>query len=201
MQKYIDAFKKSTISLIIFTLVCGVIYTLGMHLIGHGLFTKQVNGSQIIIDGKNYGSELLGQPFSDMNHLWGRVSSIDTTTYQDKNGEALVYGGASNSAVYSEEYEAAVNERVELIKMSSSQDEQTKVPVELVSGSGSGLDPHISYAAAIYQIPRLVENTDLSKAEITSIIDKYTEEPLLGIVGEKIVNVLKVNLAMDGILK
>lgn len=192
---------KAIAIVVVFTVLCGGIYTAVITGVAQVFFPNQANASIIEVDGKKYGSELLGQQFNDEDHMWGRIMLIDTATFSDKDGKPAMYGLPSNSSPASKEYEAVVATRVEMIRKSNTEQENKAVPVDLVTVSGSGLDPHISVAAANYQIPRLVEKTGKSKKEITSIIEKYTNGKFLGYFGEKTVNVLQVNLALDGILK
>ncbi len=192
---------KSIIFLLIFTLLCGVIYSLFITGIAQLIFPDKANGSIIEIDGKKYGSELLAQQYTDETHLWGRIMKIDTQTFIDENGKALMYAAPSNLSPASDEYEKIVAERVEMIRRFHPNQKDTPIPVDLVTTSGSGLDPHISVAAAEYQIGRIIENTRYSEQEVKDMIDRYTTNRFLGIFGEPTVNVLKVNLALDGILK
>ena len=186
---------------LIFTVVCGVIYTAAITGFAQIVFPDKANGSIIEVDGKKYGSELLGQQFIDDTHMWGRIMIIDGETFTNKDGEKTMYGLASNSSPASEDYEKVIAERVAIIEAANPEQKGKQIPVDLVTVSGSGLDPHISLAAAEYQIPRLVRTTGKSEAEIRKIIDKYTDHGFLGYFGETTVNVLKVNLALDGILK
>ena len=176
---------------LIFTVVCGVIYTAAITGFAQIVFPDKANGSIIEVDGKKYGSELLGQQFIDDTHMWGRIMIIDGETFTNKDGEKTMYGLASK----------VIAERVAMIEAANPEQKGKQIPVDLVTVSGSGLDPHISLAAAEYQIPRLVRTTGKSEAEIRKIIDKYTDHGFLGYFGETTVNVLKVNLALDGILK
>ena len=122
-------------------------------------------------------------------------------TYTDENGKALMYATPSNLSPASEEYQALVDERVQKIKAANPDMGDTPIPVDLVTCSGSGLDPHISVAAAEYQIPRLAKTNNKTEEEIRAIIDKCKNGRFIGIFGEETVNVLKVNLMLDGILK
>lgn len=185
----------------IFMILCGVVFPLVITGISQVFFPYQANGSIIEVDGKKYGSELLGQQFLDNSHMWGRIMKLDTATFKDDEGNTLMYAVPSNLSPASEEYAALVKERVDKIKAAHPDKGDTPIPVDLVTCSGSGLDPHISVAAAEYQIGRLVENTGKSESEIRAIIEKYTTGRFLGIFGEPTVNVLEVNLALDGILK
>ena len=164
-------------------------------------FHKQANGDLIVIDGVNYGSEHIGQQFTQMNHLWGRPMSVDTESFTDEAGNPLAYGWASNKLPASAEQEAVYAERIEAIRAAHPEMGDTPVPVDLITESGSGLDPEISPEAAEYQVKRIAANTDWTEDEVRQIIARYTTGRLLGKFGEPRVNVLKVNLALDGILK
>lgn len=126
--------------------------------------------------------------------------NIDVSTYKDENGKTLMYAAPSNLSPASEEYEALVKERVEKLRESNPDMDETAISVNLVTCSGSGLDPHISVAAAEYQVARIAKANDMTEDEVREIIEKCTEGKFLGIFGEETVNVLKVNLMLDGIL-
>ena len=119
--------------------------------------------SIIEVNGVKYGSELLGQQFTDPAHMWGRIMFLDVSTYTDDEGNPLMYAGASNKSPASEEYAAQIAERVAMIKEANPDADMEAIPVELVTGSGSGLDPHISPAAAEYQVPRIAEEKGISE--------------------------------------
>lgn len=193
-------FPKALGIFIIFTLICGVVYTGVVTGIAQLIFPKQANGSIIEIDGKKYGSELLGQQYTDDAHMWGRIMNIDVSTFTDKDGKILMYSAPSNLSPASEEYAELVGERVEKLRAANPDMDETAVPVDLVTCSGSGLDPHISPAAAEYQVARIAKANDMSEDSVREIIDKCTSGQFLGVFGEKTVNVLKVNLMLDGIL-
>ena len=184
-----------------FSVICGVVYTLVITGIAQAVFPYQANGSIIEVDGTQYGS---------MDHMWGRIQNLSVVESPD--GELAVYSGASNKTpasdytdeetveAFGESFEDAVAARVEMIKEANPDADMDKVPVDLVTSSGSGLDPHISLAAAEYQIPRLAETTGKSEDEIRTIIEAATTHKLLGVFGEDVVNVLEVNLMLEGIL-
>ena len=195
-----SVFPKALGIFIIFTLICGVVYTGVVTGIAQLIFPKQANGSIIEIDGKKYGSELLGQQYTDDAHMWGRIMNIDVSTFTDENGKMLMYSAPSNLSPASEEYAELVRERVEKLRAANPDMDEAAVPVDLVTCSGSGLDPHISPAAAEYQVARIVKANDMSEDSVREIIDKCTSGRFLGVFGEKTVNVLKVNLMLDGIL-
>lgn len=192
---------KALIIFIIFTVVCGVLYTGVVTGIAQIFFPDQANGSIIEVDGKKYGSVLLGQQYTDNKHMWGRVMNIDVSTYTDESGNPMMYASPSNLSPASEEYEELIAQRVEKIRKAHPDQKDTAIPEDLVTCSGSGLDPHISVAAAHYQIERIAKAQNMSQDEVQKIVDQCTDGKLLGVLGEKTVNVLKVNLMLDGILK
>ncbi|WP_343250565.1 potassium-transporting ATPase subunit KdpC [Diplocloster hominis] len=186
---------------VLLMVITGLIYPLVVTGISKLFFNDKANGSIIEIDGKKYGSALLAQEFTSDDYLWGRIMNLDTGTYTNDEGEILVYSWASNKSPAGEELEGMIAERVEKIKSANPDREGEAIPVDLVTSSGSGLDPHISPAAAEYQVPRIAEARGISEDELRQVIAQYTDGKFLGIFGEKRVNVLEVNLALDGILK
>lgn len=193
--------KKALIIFLIFTFLCGVVYTGVVTGLAQLIFHDKANGSIIEVDGVKYGSSLLAQQYTDDSHMWGRIMNLDVSTYKDEDGKPLVYAGPSNLSPESDEYAQLVEERVEKIKASNPDMGDTPIPEDLVTCSGSGLDPHISPAAADYQVKRLAKANDMSEEEVRDIIDECTDGKFLGVFGEKTVNVLEVNLMLDGILK
>lgn len=194
-------FARAGGMLLAMTILCGLVYTVAVTGVGQLLFPKQANGSIIEADGKTYGSALLGQPFTDEGHLWGRIMNVDTTTFTDENGNPVLYAWASNLSPASEEYDALVAQRVDALRKANPDMAEAAIPVDLVTGSGSGLDPEISPAAAAYQVSRIAQARDMTEAEVQAVIDRYTTGRFLGIFGGARVNVLRVNLALDGILE
>jgi len=192
---------KALIFLLILTLLCGVIYPLTVTGISQLFFPKQANGSLIEVNGKKYGSELLAQQFTGDKYMWGRVMKLDVSTFKDKNGKTLMYAAPSNLSPASDEYKKLIAERVTKIKAADPDKGDTPIPEDLVTGSGSGLDPHISPAAAQYQVERIAKARGISADKVNTIVLQYTNKKLLGVFGEETVNVLQVNLALDGILK
>lgn len=191
---------KAAVIFLMFAVICGIVYTGVVTGIAQLIFHDKANGSIIEVDGKKYGSELLGQQYTDDAHMWGRIMNIDVSTYKDKNGEILMYASPSNLSPASEEYKALVAERVENLRRANPDMDETAIPVDLVTCSGSGLDPHISTAAAKYQVARIAKANHMTEDEVREIIDECTDGRFLGIFGEETVNVLKVNLMLDGIL-
>lgn len=193
--------KKTLGIFIVFSIICGFIYTGVCTVIGQTIFKDKANGSMIEINGEVYGCELLGQQYEDENHMWGRVMNIDVSTFVDEEGNPLLYAGPTNQTVATDDYEQVIASRIEKLEKYNIVVEGKKIPVDLVTCSGSGLDPHISLNSALYQVPRIASNNNMSEAEVMNIIEKCTEHKLLGIFGEETVNVLKVNLMLEGLLK
>lgn len=201
MKEFRAVFPKAIIIFLIFTVLCGAVYTFVITGISQVLFPKQANGSIIEVNGKKYGSVLLAQQYTDEKHMWGRIMNIDTETFKDDEGNKVAYAWASNLTPTGKDLQEVINERIKKIKEAHPEKGDTPIPVDLVTCSGSGLDPHISVAAANYQVDRIAKNNNMSKEEVQAIVDKYTDNKLIGVLGEKTVNVLEVNLAIDGILK
>ena len=199
MKAVKETAKRAAILIIIMTVLCGLVYPLMITAISQVFFHNKANGSIIEANGKKYGSELLGQQFVGDKYLWGRVMNIDTQIFSDKDNNALMYAIPSNMDTSGKEYSKSVEKRVNKIKSANPDADPDKIPVDLVTNSGSGLDPQISYAAATYQIKRIAESRDISNSKVQGIIDKYTTNKFVGVFGEKVVNVLDVNLALDGI--
>lgn len=201
MRELKETLPKALVIFLIFTVLCGILYTGLVTGLAQLLFSDKANGSIIEVDGKKYGSELLGQQYTDDAHMWGRIMNLDVSTYQDEDGNPLLYAAPSNLSPASEEYEALVAERVERLRASNPDMDETAIPVDLVTCSGSGLDPHISPSAAEYQVARIAEAGGRTQQSVREIIDRCTEGRFLGVFGEETVNVLKVNLMLDGILE
>lgn len=200
MKALKSVFPKALMIFLLFTVICGVAYTGVVTGVAQLIFPDKANGSLIEVDGKKYGCELLGQQYTDEEHMWGRIMNVDISTYKDENGKTLMYAAPSNLSPASDEFEDLVAERVKMIREANPDMNETSIPVDLVTCSGSGLDPHISPAAAEYQVARVAKANDMTEDEIRAIIKQCTDGRFLGIFGEETVNVLKVNLMLDGIL-
>ena len=183
--------RPALMSLLILTLITGVAYPLLVTGIAQTLFPFQANGSLIVKDGKVVGSALIGQPFDDPKYFWGRPSATSPFGY---NAGA---SSGSNLSPTSANLVKAVQERVNTLH-EADPGNTAPVPVDLVTASGSGLDPHISPAAALYQVSRVARARKLSPEAVRALVDKHTEGRFLGVLGEPRVNVLTLNLALDG---
>jgi len=176
------------------TVICGVIYPLATTGIGKLAFSQQVEGSIIERDGKPVGSTLIGQSFTSPKYFWGRPSA---TTPMANNGAG---SGGSNLGPSNPALVDAVKARIAALK-ESDPDNTTAIPVDLVTASGSGLDPEISLAAAVYQARRVARVRGLPLAQVENTIAKLQKTAYIGFFGEPRVNVLELNLALDAAQK
>lgn len=191
-------FRPAIVSLILLTLITGLIYPLVVTGIAQVVFPHQANGSLIVKDGKAVGSELIGQSFDDPKYFWGRLSATGTFPYNAFNAENLTGSSGSNYGPLNPALMDAVQARIDALKAADPEN-TAPIPVDLVTASGSGLDPHISVAAALYQVARVARERGLSEEQVRQLIDQNTEGRQFGFLGEPRVNVLKLNLALDGI--
>jgi len=181
--------KSSLLVLLVMTILTGLLYPLGITGIAKILFPRQAEGSLIVQDGKVVGSELIGQQFDDPKFRWGRLSA--TTPAYNASASSGSNLGPMNPALLDE-----VKGRIDALKAADPEN-SAPVPVDLVTSSGSGLDPHISPSAAAYQIRRIARVGGLPEDAVRRIIAENTEGRTFGILGEPHVNVLKVNLSLS----
>jgi K+-transporting ATPase ATPase C chain len=179
-------------ALIVFTVITGVAYPLIVTGIAQVVFRDQANGSLIEKDGKVIGSRLIGQPFSDPKYFWSRPSA---TSPMPNNGAS---SSGSNQGPTNPALKEAVEGRVKALREAGA-DPKQPVPVDLVTASGSGLDPHISPAAAEYQVARVAKARSLDPQKVRDLVAQATEGRQLGFLGEPRVNVLTLNLALDAV--
>jgi K+-transporting ATPase ATPase C chain len=182
--------RQSLLVFVALTLVTGVAYPLLMTVVAQGLFSHQANGSLMERDGTVVGSELIGQQFDDPRYFWGRPSATGPTPYNAAASTGSNYGPTNPAQL------DAVKARVENFKKKQP-DQTAPVPVELVTASGSGLDPHIGPAAAEYQIARVAKARGLSASQLRELVDRHVEGRTFGLLGEPRVNVLQLNMALD----
>jgi len=191
-------FRPAIVSLLLLTLITGVIYPLAVTGIAQVVFPSQANGSLILKDGKVVGSKLIGQSFDDPKYFWGRLSATSTFPYNAFNADALTGSSGSNYGPLNPALLDAVQARVDALK-AADPGNTAPIPVDLVTASGSGLDPQISVAAALYQISRVAKARGISQDTVRTLVDQYTEERQFGLLGEPRVNVLMLNLALDAL--
>jgi len=182
--------RPTLVVLILFTVITGIVYPLVVTGIAQVVFPDKANGSLIKKEGKIVGSELIGQPFSDPKYFWSRLSATSPYAYNAGSSSGSNYGPLNPALL------DAVKKRVQDLKSADSLN-NLPIPVDLVTSSASGLDPHISVAAALYQLPRVARVRGLSEVQIHSLVDRFTEGRQLGFLGESRVNVLELNLALD----
>lgn len=185
-------FKIAIIFLVVFTVITGVIYPLVVTGIAQTFFHHQANGSLIEINGSTAGSELIGQQFSDPKYFWGRLSATSPSPYNAAASSGSNYG-PTNTALQDE-----VQSRINALKNADPGNTQP-IPVDLVTSSGSGLDPNISIAAANYQVPRVARIRGLSESQVSALVKQLTTGRQFGFLGEQRVNVLELNLALDAL--
>jgi potassium-transporting ATPase KdpC subunit len=178
------------VSLFIFTIMAGGLYPLAVTAIAQIFFPEQANGSVIMKDNKPAGSSLIGQPFDDPKYFWGRLSATVPFPYNSASS------GGSNLSQTNPDLVRQAQGRISALRDADPQ-AGAYVPIDLATASGSGLDPHISPAAAEYQTGRIAKARGLDETEIRALIAKHTESRHLGLFGEPRVNVLLLNLALD----
>jgi potassium-transporting ATPase KdpC subunit len=185
-------FKPVLISFMLLAMLTGVIYPLTVTGLAQLIFPQQANGSLININGKVQGSALIGQPFDDPRYFWGRLSATAPYPY-NASASAGSNLGPSNPALLT-----VIKARITALEAADPQN-TSPIPIDLVTASGSGLDPHISLVTAFYQVPRVAKARGVSVDVAHTLVDQYAENPQLGFLGEVRVNVLELNLALDGI--
>jgi len=186
-QSYI---RPAIVMTVLLTLATGVVYPLITTGISTALFRQQAQGSLIQDGGKLIGSELIGQNFTRSNYFWGRPSATSDSPYNP------MASGGSNLAVSNPALDKAVADRVAALRLANPQS-SPQVPVDLVTASGSGLDPQISVEAAQWQAPRVANARGLTVAQVTKLIDDNTVSPLVNFLGPTVVNVVQLNHALD----
>ena len=190
----IKTIRITLMALLLFTVLTGFIYPLVVTGIAQAIFPHQANGSIIVKNGKAVGSELLGQQFDDPKYFRGRLSA--TTPYPYNGGSST----GSNLGPNNPDLMKAVRSRIDALR-AADPGNTAKIPVDLVTASGSGLDPHISPSAAEYQVRRVARSRGMDEAKVKGLVAVYTEGRQLGILGEPRVNVLRLNLALDEMKK
>jgi K+-transporting ATPase ATPase C chain len=190
--------RPALMVLLLLSLVTGLLYPLAVTGIAQLVFPRQANGSLIMKNGQALGSELIGQSFTDPKYFWGRLSATAAFPYNTFDAGTLTGSSGSNYGPSNPALLQAVRARIDALRAADPGNTQP-VPVDLVTASGSGLDPHISVAAAYYQVPRVARLRGLSEARVIALVDQYTQGRQFGFLGEPRVNVLLLNLALDDI--
>lgn len=188
---FISSLKTSLTLFALYSVLLGLGYPLAVTAVSQSLFPEQAQGSLIYgKDGKPIGSELIGQAFSRPEYFWGRISATGPVPY---NAAA---SSGSNLGVNAPGLKDAVKARAEAL-LDVDRSNKNRIPVDLVTASGSGLDPHISLEGAFYQAPRVAKARGLSLEQVEALINAIAEERQFGLFGEPRINVLKLNLALD----
>jgi potassium-transporting ATPase KdpC subunit len=182
--------RPALVLFLLLSAITGLVYPLAVTGLAQVAFPASANGSLIFQGGKAVGSALIGQAFSDPRHFWSRPSATSPMPYNAANS------GGSNLGPLNPALADAVKERVAALRVADPGN-GAPVPVDLVTASGSGLDPHISRAAADYQVARVARARGLSQAQVQEFVAEHTEMPWLGFIGEPRVHVLRLNLALD----
>ena len=185
-----NTLRPALVLFILLSIVTGLAYPYLTTGIGQSLFPAQANGSLISVNGKPVGSALIGQQFSDPGHFWGRLSATSPMPYNAANS------GGSNLGPLNPALLDAVKGRIDALK-AADPDNKQPIPVDLVTASGSGLDPDISAAAAFYQVARVAKARKLDPEQLRLLVGRQVQHPILGLIGETSVNVLQLNLALD----
>ncbi len=188
--------RPALVILVALTIITGVLYPLAITAVAQLAFPRQANGSLIMQDGKPVGSALIGQQFSDPKYFWGRLSATGDYPYDAYNAATGTGSSGSNYGPMNQSLIKAVQDRVNALK-AADPGNAAPIPVDLVTASGSGLDPDISVAAALYQAPRIARLRGLSLDQVKQLISQNTQGRQLGFLGEPRVNVLELNLALD----
>jgi len=175
---------------VLLTVITGIVYPLAVTGLGRAFFASQVSGSLVMRDGKAVGSSLISQSFQDPKYFWGRVSA---TSPMPNNAAA---SSGSNFAPTNPALLDAVRARIQALK-TADPDNSLPIPVDLVTASGSGLDPHVSPAAALYQVTRVARARHLDADKVRQLVLSQVEPPQWGFLGEARVNVLLLNLSLD----
>lgn len=184
--------RTAVVMLAVLTLLTGVLYPLAVTGIAQAVFPRQAAGSLLVNRGKAVGSRLIGQPFDDAKYFWSRPSATSPAPYSG------VASSGSNLGPLSDRLRDAVQGRVAALRTEGS-GQTGPIPVDLVTASASGLDPHISPAAAYYQVARVAQTRGLNEARVRALVAAHVEGRQFGFLGEPRVNVLQLNLALDAL--
>ena len=187
---FLKNLRTAVITILMFTVITGLLYPLLVTGLAQVVFPGKANGSLLKKDSRVVGSELIGQPFSGPKYFWSRLSATGPFAYNAGASTGSNYGPLNPALL------DAVKKRVQDLRAADPHNTQP-IPVDLVTASGSGLDPHISMAAAQYQISRVARSRRMSAEQVRSLLDQYTEGRQFSFLGEARVNVLKLNLALD----
>lgn len=198
MSSFLKVLRNAFVLTIVLLVLCSVIYPLALTGVSQLAFNHKANGSLIEVNGEIIGSELIGQDFTDERFFRGRVSSINYNTYTKEDLENGTYGGVSsgsfNYGASNENLHERVKNDIDEFLASHPDVKREDIPADLLTASGSGLDPHISKASAKIQISSISKASGLTVEQLEEIVENNTQQKVLGVFGEERVNVLKANL-------
>jgi K+-transporting ATPase ATPase C chain len=192
--------RPALVSLGIFTVLTGLLYPLVVTGIAQVIFPWQANGSLIVQNGKPVGSALIGQPFDEPKYFWGRLSATSPAAYTSFNADKATGSSGSNYSPLNPALVEAAQARIKALQEADPSN-KAPIPVDLVTASGSGLDPHMSPAAAAYQVSRVARARGLNEGAVRQLVAQHTEGRTFGLLGEPRVHVLALNLALDHLKK
>ena len=187
-----EQLRPALASFVLITILTGVIYPLAVTGIAQAVVPVQANGSVIVKDGKAVGSRLIGQPFDDPKYFWSRLSATSPQAYNGASSSGSNYGPLNDALV------DAVRGRVDALKAADPAN-TLPIPVDLVTASASGLDPHISPTAARYQLGRVARARGLPEETVAALLSRHTAGRQWGVLGEPVVDVLELDLALDAL--
>lgn len=195
--------RPALVTFILLTIITGVLYPLAITGVSQAAFPEEANGSIIIRDGRPIGSSLIGQEFTDAKYFWGRVSATSPAPYVAFNADKSTGSSGSNLGPTDPALVDNVKSRLNALRAADvavgyERPAEQKVAVDLVTSSGSGLDPHISPAAAEYQVGRVARARGIPESRVREAVGRHTTGRTFGVLGEPVVNVLELNLDLDG---
>ena len=196
----LSQFRPAIVLFFVLTLITGIFYPLVVTGIAQVVFPAQANGSLVVQNGQPVGSSLIGQQFDDPKYFWGRLSATGPFPYNPYNASSLTASSGSNYGPLNPALIAAVKGRVDALH-AADPGNNAPIPVDLVTASGSGLDPDISPASALYQVARVARVRGLTTDAVTQLVNQHTQGRQFFIFGEPRVNVLELNLALDALAK
>jgi K+-transporting ATPase ATPase C chain len=198
MTTFLQRQLRPAVALIVLlTLVTGVAYPAVVTAISQVVFPGQANGSLVVVNGQTLGSSLIGQAFDDPKYFWGRPSAAGVTPSNPAGYDGTASGGSNLGPT-----SAALMTRIQgEIKTWQAANGDAPIPIDLLTTSASGLDPDISPAGADYQVARVAKARNMTEDAVRAIVARHTDQPILGFMGEPAVNVLELNLDLDGLLK
>ncbi len=187
---YIKQLKSALVVFLILAVITGIFYPLAVTAVAQILFHKQASGSIILKDGKPVGFLLIGQQFDDPKYFWGRLSATSPVPYNGASSSGSNFGPLNPSL------RQTIESRIKQLRTADPEN-RNLIPIDLVTASASGLDPHISLAAALYQLPRVARLRGISEEAVSDFVKQNTKSRFLGVIGEQVVNVLQLNIALD----